>query len=83
MESKANPQTKASAKWNKKAGYVAKSYKLKKDTVEAFAEACKKAGVSQAGQLTKMMNDFILVIIILFFKILIKCDIVKVKCKVC
>ena len=50
MESKANPQTKASAKWNKKAGYVAKSYKLKKDTVEA---------VSQAGQLTKMMNDFI------------------------
>lgn len=29
MESKANPQTKASAKWNKKAGYVAKSYKLK------------------------------------------------------
>ena len=43
MESKANPQTKASAKWNKKAGYVAKSYKLKKDTVEAFAEACKKA----------------------------------------
>ena len=42
MESKANPQTKASAKWNKKAGYVAKSYKLKKDTVEAFAEACKK-----------------------------------------
>ena len=56
MESKANPQTKASAKWNKKAGYVAKSYKLKKDTVEAFAEACKTAG---AGQLTKMMNDFI------------------------
>ena len=47
------------AKWNKKAGYVAKSYKLKKDTVEAFAEACKTAGVSQAGQLTKMMNDFI------------------------
>lgn len=44
MESKANPQTKASAKWNKKAGYVAKSYKLKKDTVEAFAEACKTAG---------------------------------------
>ena len=32
---------------------------VKEDTVEAFAEACKKAGVSQAGQLTKMMNDFI------------------------
>lgn len=59
MENKANPQTKASAKWNKKAGYVSKSYKLKKETVEAFAEACNKAGTSQAGQLTKMMQEFI------------------------
>ncbi|MCI6008762.1 MAG: chemotaxis protein [Anaerostipes hadrus] len=58
MESKANAQTKASAKWNKKAGYIAKSYKLKKETVEEFAKACEKAGVSQAGQLTKMMLDF-------------------------
>ena len=49
MESKANAQTKASAKWNKKAGYIAKSYKLKKETVEEFAQACEKAGVSQAG----------------------------------
>ena len=45
--------------WNEKAGYVSKSYKLKKETVEAFANACQKAGVSQAGQLTKMMNEFI------------------------
>nr|DAJ58120.1 MAG TPA: transcriptional repressor [Caudoviricetes sp.] len=59
MESKANAQTKASAKWNKKAGYVAKSYKLKKEVVEKFSEACKNAGVSQAGQLTKMMQEFI------------------------
>lgn len=58
MESKANAQTKASAKWNKKAGYVAKSYKLKKEVVEKFSEACKNAGVSQAGQLTKMMQEF-------------------------
>ncbi len=58
MESKANAQTKASAKWNKKAGYIAKSYKLKKETVEEFAQACEKAGVSQAGQLTKMMHEF-------------------------
>ena len=58
MESKANAQTKASAKWTKKAGYIAKSYKLKKETVEEFAKACEKAGVSQAGQLTKMMLDF-------------------------
>lgn len=45
--------------WNAKAGYVSKSYKLKKETVEAFADACQKVGVTQAGQLTKMMNEFI------------------------
>lgn len=55
----ANRQTIASAKWNAKVGYVSKSYKLKKDVVEAFADACKAAGVSQASQLTKMMKDFI------------------------
>ena len=56
---KANSQTVASDKWAKKVGVVAKSYKLKKDVAESFAAACKKAGVSQAGQLTKMMNEFI------------------------
>ena len=45
--------------WNEKAGYVSKSYKLKKTLVDAFADACDRAGVSQAGQLTKMMNEFI------------------------
>jgi len=59
VEKKANPQTVATEKWQRKAGLVVKSYKLKKETVEAFANACKKAGVSQSGQLTKMMDDFI------------------------
>ena len=45
--------------WNAKAGYISKSYKLKKDVVKEFAEACNIAGVSQAGQLTKMMKAFI------------------------
>lgn len=36
-----------------------KSYKLKKDVVEEYSAACKKAGVSAAGQLTKMMKEFI------------------------
>lgn len=58
-ESKANPQTKASAKWNKKAGYVAKTYKLKAEDVEAFAFTCERMGVSQASQLTRMMRDFV------------------------
>lgn len=38
---------------------MSKSYKMKRETVEAFAEACNEAGVSQAGQLMKMMNEFI------------------------
>lgn len=53
------PQTIATTKYEKKAGWVSKSYKLKKEVVEAYADACDKAGVSAAGQLTKMMKQFI------------------------
>lgn len=52
-------QSIATRKYEAKAGWMSKTYKLKRETVEEFAEACDKAGVSQAGQLTKMMNDFI------------------------
>lgn len=45
-------------RWNRKNGYVSKSYKLKDTTVKAFADACDRAGVSQASQLTKMMLEF-------------------------
>ena len=53
------PQTVASEKYQKKAGWIAKSFKLKKDLVEQFADACEKAGVSQAGQISEMMKGFI------------------------
>lgn len=53
------PQTIATKKYEAKAGFVSKSYKLKKEIVEQFAEACEAAGVSQAAQLTKMMKAFI------------------------
>ena len=53
-EKKIRPQD----KWNAKAGYISKSYKLKHEVVEAFAEACQKAGVSQAGKLTELMKSF-------------------------
>lgn len=56
---KPTPQTIATEKYAKKAGWVSKSYKLKKEVVEAYAKACEKAGVSAAGQLTKMMKEFI------------------------
>ena len=49
----------AQAKYDSKAGLISKSYKLKKKIVEAFADACNASGVSQSGQLTKMMLEFI------------------------
>ncbi len=54
-EKKIRPQD----KWNAKAGLISKSYKLKRELVEQFAAACDKAGVSQAGQITRMMEKFI------------------------
>lgn len=53
------PQTIATKKYEQKAGWVSKSYKLKRELVNQFAEACEKAGVSQAAQLSKMMIEFI------------------------
>ena len=55
----ASKQTLRNTRYQEKAGWMSKSYKMKRETVEAFAEACNKAGVSQAGQLMKMMNEFI------------------------
>lgn len=58
---KGNPtsQTIASQKYQERVGLISKSYKLKEDVVEEFAAACDAAGVSQAAQLTSMMQDFI------------------------
>ena len=55
---KPKPQTVASKKYQDKAGWISKSYKLKRDIAEQYAEACRKANVSQAGQLMKMMKEF-------------------------
>ena len=55
----ASKQTLRNERYQKKAGWVSKSYKLKKEVVDAYAEACEKSGVSAAGQLTKMMKEFI------------------------
>lgn len=56
---KPNPQTIASEKYQKKAGYISKSYKLKREVAEQFQEACEKQGVSQAGKIMEMMQRFI------------------------
>ena len=42
MKKEVNNQTKATAKWQAKAGYVSKAYKLKKDLADEFKAACKK-----------------------------------------
>lgn len=46
-------------RYQKKAGYKVKGFKLKGDVADRFAETCKKKGVSQAAQITKMMEAFI------------------------
>lgn len=55
----ASKQTERNARYQKKAGWISKSYKLKKDIVESYAEACEAAGVSQAGKLMELMKKFI------------------------
>ena len=46
-------------KWQKKVGLISKSYKLKKDIVEEFAQACEKSGTSQSKQISVMMVVYI------------------------
>lgn len=55
---KPSRQTIATEKYMKKAGWISKSYKIKREIAEAYAEACEAAGVSQAGQLMNMMKAF-------------------------
>ena len=52
-------QTKATDKWQKKVGIISQACKLKKELTDEFKEACEKAGVSQAAQISKMMREFI------------------------
>lgn len=55
----ASKQTMRSKRYQDKAGWASKSYKLKKEVIEDFARACEKSGVSQAGQLSRMMKEYI------------------------
>lgn len=52
-------QSKATRKYEAKVGLISKTYKLRKKDVDEFKETCERLGVSQAGQLTKMMREFI------------------------
>ncbi len=52
------PQTIASEKYQKKAGYMTKGFKIKRAVAEAFEQACEDAGVSQAAKITELMLQF-------------------------
>lgn len=54
-----NRQTIASEKYQKKAGYMTKGFKIKRELAEEFARACEFAGVSQAGKISELMKEFI------------------------
>ena len=51
--------TAATSRYQKKKGLISKSYKLDRDIVEAFAEACENAETSQAKELSKFMQRYI------------------------
>ena len=52
-------QTIATEKYQKKAGYKGKGFKLKGDVAERFEKACEAAGVSQAAKISELMESFI------------------------
>ena len=56
---KPNSQTVATDKYQKKAGIIAKSFKLKKALAEEFKEACDRRGESQAAAISRMMQEYI------------------------
>ena len=47
-------------KYQKKAGYRIKGFKLKGDIADRFADACKERGESQASVITRLMEGYIL-----------------------
>jgi predicted DNA-binding protein len=46
-------------RYQKKAGYKTKGFKLKGDLADRFAAACDKQGVSQAAKISELMEQFI------------------------
>ncbi len=58
-EGQPNSQTIASEKYQKKAGYKVKGFKLKGDIADRFAEACEARGESQASVIARLMEAYI------------------------
>ena len=45
-------------KWDAKAGMVSKTYKVKREAAEAFAEKCKEQGISIGIKLSELMSMY-------------------------
>jgi hypothetical protein len=54
-----NAATRATTRYQKKKGFISKSYKLPRDVVDEFAEACEEMELSQSKVLTKYMKYYI------------------------
>lgn len=52
-------QTVATKKYSEKVGLISKSYKLRKELTEEFAEACTRRNVSASAAITEFMESFI------------------------
>lgn len=46
-------------RYQKKAGYKVKAFKIKGDVGERFEKACAEMNVSQASKITELMEQFI------------------------
>lgn len=58
---KGNPtaQTRASQRYQEKAGYMTKGFKLKRSLVEEYVSACGEAGTNPTAEVRKFMEKFI------------------------
>lgn len=56
---KPSKQTVATKKYSEKVGLISKSYKLKRELTEEFAEACAARNISAAAAITEFMENFI------------------------
>lgn len=54
-----NQQTIASEKYQKKAGYMVKGFKLKRELVEKYERACERDGVTQTAKIRELMENYI------------------------
>ena len=46
-------------RWNRKAGYTTKGFRMYQSLADEFKEACEKAGRSQASVIQGLMRGFI------------------------